>query len=841
MNRRIFQPLRLRWCRAVVAFAALFSMGHAQASAAGTPGPESQAAGSSEPRKKWDPLLEAHCSDCHDADRKKGGLDLDALNWAPADPENFRVWVKVFDKVRRGEMPPRKKAPPSDDEKRHFLGSLRRELHAADAQRVGQEGRVVYRRLNRNEVEHTLQDLLGIQTPLLDLLPEDGTLSGFDNVGSALDLSPVHLERYLQAADLALKDATITGPRPETARIRTDYNETWHNWNHPPFQMGSWVHSPEGFLSIRWNGFNGPHGELGAWQPSVPGGLYRFRFRVKAMIDRTSHLASAADAKRPDRRIILKAGLADWPRTGITSDHHYFEMSPDEFREFEFQALVPPGKTLWLSPYRAVPELPGERAMVGGICAVVEWVDIEGPLYDAWPPRGHQLLYGDLPLKPANPRAPQRDLRVESTAPEADAKRLIASFLPKAFRRPVEEEEVLDYLALFQAQLQKGRPFGDALRAAYKMALCSSKFLFLHATPGPLDDYALASRLSYGLWSSAPDAPLLAAAEAKSLRQPEVLRQQTERMLASPKAGRFTRHLLESWLNLRDIDFTQPDTKLYPEFEEYLQQSMLAETTAFFNELLQNDLPVRNIVQSEFAILNERLAEHYGIRGVTGDLFRRFPLPKDSPRGGFLTQGAVLKVSANGTTTSPVVRGAYVLERILGTPPDPPPKNVSALEPDIRGATTVREQLVKHRSQPVCAGCHARLDPPGFALESFDVTGRWRTHYRAIPDSAREKVVNIPGSDIRFYTQGLPVDPSYSLEDGRPFADVAEFKALLLKQPEQIAHCTVEKLTTYLTGAPLQFSDRQTVDELLQKAAPGGYGLRTLLHSILQSRLFTEK
>jgi hypothetical protein len=479
--------------------------------------------------------------------------------------------------------------------------------------------------------------------------------------------------------------------------------------------------------------------------------------------------------------------------------------------------------------------------MVGGICTVVEWVEIEGPIFEQWPPRGHQMLYGDLPLKPANPKFPQRDLHVVSEAPESDAKRLIANFLPHAFRRPVTEEEVLEYVALFQAQLQKGRPFDESLRAAYKMALCSSKFLFLHAAPGPLDDDALASRLSYGLWSSTPDAPLLAAAASKTLRNPDVLRQQTERMLASPKAERFTQHLLESWLNLRDIDFTQPDTKLYPEFEEYLQQSMLKETTAFFNELLQKDLPAQNIVHSEFAILNERLAEHYGIPGVTGAPFRLVTLPKDSPRGGFLTQGAVLKVSANGTTTSPVVRGAYVLERILGTPPDPPPKNVAALEPDIRGATTVREQLAKHRDQPACAGCHARLDPPGFALESFDVTGRWRSHYRIIPDSAREKVVNIPGSDIRLYAQGLPVDPSYQLEDGTAFANVTELKALLLQNPKQIAHCVVEKLATHLTGAPLQFADRQTVDQILHHTAPGGYGIRSLLHSVIQSRLFTEK
>jgi mono/diheme cytochrome c family protein len=794
------------------------------------------------PKSQWAPLFENHCVECHDADNKKGGLNLDTLDWAPTQPENFRAWTKIFDKVESGQMPPKKKDRPAADLKGGFLKTLGSELHTVDAARQARDGRVVYRRLNRNETVHTLHDLLGIQTPLHDLLPEDGTSGGFDNVGAALDLSPVHLERYLQAADLALREATASTPPPETRKIRTDYNETWHDWNHPPFQKGSWAHSPEGFLAIRWNGINGPHGELGAWSPQVPDGLYRFRVRVKAMIDRDSPNAKPADAKLPDRRIMLKAGLSSWPRDdSSTSLNHYFEMSPAEFREFEFEARVPRGKTLWLSPYRLVPELPDERAMGGGLCAVVEWVDIEGPLHESWPPPGHRLLYDDLPLEPANPKAPLKDLRVVSKAPEADAQRLLAAFLPKVFRRPVTQAELLEYVDFFKTQLQKGARFDDALRSAYKMALCSPHFLFLHENSGPLDDHALASRLSYGLWSSAPDEELLALAAQKTLRQPAVLRQQTERMLASPKAKRFTQHLLESWLNLRDIDFTQPDTKLYPEFEEYLQKSMVAETTSFFEELLQHNLPAQNIVHSDFAMLNERLAEHYGIPGVSGDQIRRVTLQQESVRGGLITQGAVLKVSANGTTTSPVVRGAYILDRILGTPPDPPPKNVPAIEPDIRGATTIREQLEKHRNQPACAGCHALLDPPGFALESFDVTGRWRTHYRAVPESARDKVVRIPGSDQRFYSKGRPVDPSYALNDGRKFKDIQEFKALALENPEQIAHCVLEKLATYLTGAPLQFADRAVVHEILEQTRADQYGLRALLHAVIQSRLFTQK
>jgi hypothetical protein len=799
------------------------------------------AASAAEFQTKLEPMFEQHCTECHDADTKKGGLDLTALLWKPDELENLLQWTKVFDRVERGEMPPKKKDRPPQALQESFLKTLHDELHSFSLHKQKTQGRVVFRRLNRNEYVQTLHDLLGIDTPLHDLLPEDGTAGGFDNVSSALSLSAVHLERYLQAADLALKEATLTTPKPAVQRIRTDYNETWHDWGSPGFQHNQWTHSPEGLLAIRWNGHNGPHGELGTWSPPTPDAHYRFRIRAKAMVDKTGPNAAKHDAQRPDRNILLKVALADWPRTGLTFENTYFEMSATEFREFEYIARVPKGKTLWLSPYRAVPESPNERAMVGGICAVIEWVDIEGPLHEPWPPRGHTALYGDLPLQPANPKLPNKDLRVVSSQPEADARRLLAAFLPKVFRRLVSEAEVSERLEIVKEQMAKGRRFDEALRAAYKMALCSPSFLFLQEKTGPLEDHALASRLSYALWSSAPDEELTALAAQKKLRNPEVLRAQTERLLASPKARRFTQNFLGSWLNLRDIDFTQPDTKLYPEFEQYLQQSMVRETEAFFEELLVHNRSVRNVVHSDFAMLNERLAEHYGIPGVKGEHLRKVQLPADSHRGGLLTQGAVLKVSANGTTTSPVVRGAYVLDRILGTPPDPPPKDVPAIEPDIRGATTIREQLAKHRDQSACAGCHAKLDPPGFALENYDVTGRWRTDYRAIPESAKDKVVTIPGSDIRFYVKGRPVEPAYTLADGRAFTDITQFKQLVLERPEQLARCVTEKLITHFTGAQTQFADREIIEAIVQRAASTDYGLRTLVHEVIQSRIFTHK
>ncbi len=787
-------------------------------------------------------MFQHHCYECHDTDVDKGALDLTALKWNPEDADNYQQWIKIFDKVSRDEMPPKKRDRPTAETRSDFLAALRGALHDVGLAKQSREGRRIYRRLNRNEYVNTIHDLLNIDIPLHDELPEDGTEGGFDNIGSALDLSAVHLERYLRAADLALQEATVSTAKPTVSKIRTDYTETWHSWNTLGFQNKNWADSPEGLLAIRWNGYNGPHGELGAWSPPVSDARYRFRIRAKAMVDRDGPNAKEKDRSRPDRHITLKIGLATWPRApGSTVNNTYAEMSHEEFREFTYEARVKKNQTLWLSPYRAVRETPDERPMVDGLCAIIEWIEIEGPLIDQWPPPGHQLLYGDLPLQPTTTKPPHQGLVVVSHAPAADARRLLAGFLPKVFRRPVSDEEIDEHVAFMLEQLNDGRSFDEALRAAYKLALCSPKFLFLHETTGTLDNYALAARLSYGLWSSTPDDELYALADASRLSNPFVLLAQAERMLTSPKARRFTSSFLASWLNLRNIDFTQPDTKLYPEFEDYLQQSMMRESELFFDELLSHDLSVTNVLHSDFAMLNARLAEHYDIAGVRGDHFRKVSLPYGSRRGGFISQGAVLKVSANGTSTSPVVRGAYVLERILGTPPDPPPKGIDVVEPDIRGATTIREQLELHRSQAHCASCHARLDPPGMALENYDATGRWRTNYRYIPESAKNRVVHFPGLDWRYYAQGPVVDSSYELVDGRRFKDIDEYKQLLLNDPEQIARAMTQKLIAHLTGARSQFADREVVDAIVHSARGNRYGLRTLLHGVITSRVFLSK
>jgi hypothetical protein len=316
-------------------------------------------------------------------------------------------------------------------------------------------------------------------------------------------------------------------------------------------------------------------------------------------------------------------------------------------------------------------------------------------------------------------------------------------------------------------------------------------------------------------------------------------------MLQHPKAKAFTNNFTGQWLSLRDIEATTPDKALYPEFDELLQWSSLQETHLFFDELLKQNLSVRNVVDSDFALLNGRLATHYGVPEVHGVAFRKVPLKPEYHRGGILTHASVLKVTANGTSTSPVLRGVWVLDRILGQPVPPPPPNVPAVEPDIRGATTIREQLSKHRATENCASCHSKIDPPGFALENYDVIGGWRDRYRVVADQ-RDWVKNRVGLLAKYlasyqYGLGRQVDAADALSDGRHFGDITELKQLLLADPEAIARCVTEKLVTYATGQPVSFDDRSAVDEILAEARDSDYGLRSLVHAVVSSSLFQNK
>jgi hypothetical protein len=379
------------------------------------------------------------------------------------------------------------------------------------------------------------------------------------------------------------------------------------------------------------------------------------------------------------------------------------------------------------------------------------------------------------------------------------------------------------------------------MRWAVRTALCSPDFLYHYEPAEKLDNFALASRLSFFLAGSLPDDPLTKLASSGKLHEPKTLHAEVERLLKDKRSQRFVEDFLGQWLKLRQIAANDPDKKLYPEFSPYLQESMVAETHAYFRELLDRDLDATHLVRSDFVMINEKLATHYGIEGVSGSKIRRVALPPECPRGGFLTQASILKITANGTTTSPVPRGAFVMDRLLGKPPEPPPPSVPAVEPDVRGATTIRELLDKHRSNATCAGCHAKIDPAGFALESFDVIGGLRTRYRSLEKgdpAPRGKIDPFIGIGFKL---GPKVDPSGELPDGRTFKDIRELQSQLAADRRMLLKNLAEKFLVYATGREIAFRDRDAIHAIVSTVDKKGGGVRTLLHEVIQSPLFQTR
>ncbi|WP_425617568.1 DUF1592 domain-containing protein [Anatilimnocola sp. NA78] len=783
------------------------------------------------------PILQKHCLSCHSGAEPKGELRLDTLGTDLTNKETREAWQSVQEQLRIGAMPPKEQPPkdglpkeqprPTKEEIEQLTKWIDSRLAAAEAVKRAATGRVVMRRLNRTEYENTVRDLLGVDTPLRELLPLDTSAAGFDNVGEALHTSSFLLDRYLEAAETALNQAISNRPKPPPL-VKTRYNlQESHqvkNTTEKVFRKredGSVVL----FCSSLWQSVG-----VSKFYPSERG-KYRFRISASAIQNQDEPVTF---------RVHSGAGGMGGPKAHLVG---YFDVLTAEPKLIEFVDHMEPRTSITILPYG----LPSAQTVnkIGadvyeGPGLAIDWVEVEGPLNETWPPESHQRLFGDL-QQASFPAYNQRDrVEVISDQPAVDAARILKKFARRAFRRRVTEADLKPYLALFAAKLDEKQTFEQAIRVALAAIMVSPEFLFLQEEPGPLSDTAIASRLSYFLWSSTPDEELLSLAEQGLLTKSgsnDVLREQVERLLRHPKSQAFTENFVGQWLNLREIDATNPSHILYPEMDDMLKASMVRETELFFREVLEHNLPLTNFVASDFSLLNGRLARHYGIPGVAGWEFQKMKLPADSHRGGLLTMASVLKVTANGTHTSPVVRGAFVLDRILGTPPPKPPENIAGLEPDIRGATTIRQQLAKHRQLDSCASCHVQIDPPGFALESFDVIGGYREFYRT---SGNGKAVMIDGKRMP-YLHGPAIDPADKLPDGRTFANIDEFKQLLLSDKPQLTRALATKLITYGTGAPPETLDAPQLEQIVSRVKEQHYGFRDLIHAIVASELFQRK
>lgn len=824
----------------------------------------------------WKKFVDRHCVECHDAETKKGELDLTALSAGLEDSKARATWVTVHDRVASGEMPPpKKKSRPTPSEARAFTNALSKSLVGAEETRIAKEGRATQRRMNRHEYEATVRDLLFL--PALEVkgfLPEDSVVAGFNKVGSGLDVSHVHLGRYLAAAEFAVRSAMAPQAQAPERTVRR-----FHTWDQGEFFGLIPLEGPKERRTFPLVGLQLMTNVMATRKRDAePDADRRQREAMGVVVstyEPTEIRFGRFRAPMTGRYRLRASGYSFWMGRGFTNVSKgrrsepvtlYADSDPRILRRLgsfdfgveptvcELEVDLLAGETIRPDAARLHRSRPPDHrnplTEADGMPGVAfQWLEVEGPIFEQWPPAGHRALFGTLPLKdrPKADGVPRRRQRpagvtVESTEPAKDAGRLLRTFLGRAYRGPVAEADVARFTGLVNGAMETGSDFTEAMVTGYTAVLSSPAFLYLdEPRAGKLADGALAERLSFFLWNAAPDAELRALAGKGRLRKPDVLKAQTDRLLDDPRSRQFVDAFLDYWLDLRGIAATAPDEMLYPDYQldDLLVESMATETQAFFGELIRRNLGITNLVDSDFAMLNERLARHYGIDGVEGVGIRRVPLGQDRVRGGLMTQASVLKVTANGTTTSPVKRGAWVMNRIIGRPPPPAPPSVPAVEPDIRGATTIREQLAKHRTQESCNACHRLIDPAGFALENFDVMGGWRTRYRA---SGGDPVKGI-GHNGNFYHFGLgpDVDASGELPDGRAFRDVRELKRLLVSDREQLARNLVRQLVVYATGAPVGFSDRTEVEEIVRANRRKDFPVRSLIHGVVQSDLFRNK
>lgn len=779
-------------------------------------------------------LIDTSCIHCHDEDTETR-LDFSTLKREFANGQAYRKWVHVFDRVDRGEMPPRGEAQPDASVREKAIEHLKKQLHEASLKTQNEFGRVPSRRLSRIEYENTLHDLLGIGGDLARHLPSENESGSFDVIAQKQEMSSVHIRSLLKTADLALDEAIQLGYKPNMNPRKLDYynSKYFQMWVDRPVRNGGGTVFKTDTDIVTFRGANYVlRSDHNGFRPQVAG---KYKITIKAAAHQPTSSITVSLKRQNDKQGQSEL-FAAWDLTG--SDYRELStikyLRPDDFFYVSADELdpAPDGKVIYNSQ-------PAEKFKGEGV--KFRSVIIEGPLETSWPPqRTHQLLSGikwKFNEKNILGRAYQPQLIDDRVK---HAKTIVKSFAEKTWHRKVSEVELEQLLRLSESGLNAKKDFVAAVRIPLRAMLVSPELLFLKGRPGQLEEVDLARRLSYFLWRSIPDAELLKLAKTNQFSKPDILTQQVDRMLADPKHKRFINDFLGQWLGLDKIDSTSPDTFLYPEYDDVLRNAMLGETREFFNHLIQENLSAVNLVDADFTFLNRRLAEHYKIDGVEGETMRKVALPRGSVRGGILSHASIHKLTANGTVTTPVKRGNFVLTNLLGLPPNPPPPTIGSIEPDTRGATTIRETLEKHKDVETCALCHRSIDPPGFAMECFDPVGTFRKRYRNSKEVKRERT---PG--LRFlhkdYTLGLEVDPSGQTPDGFNFQGIRDYKKHLAKSKEQIARNLVSQLIAFSTGAEVQFADREVVEEILEATKKKGYPVRSLIHSIVASRIFRNR
>lgn len=785
-----------------------------------------------------------YCIACHGPDKQKADRRFDDLPNEITTLDEIERWQEVVDLLNLEEMPPDDEPQPSEAERVAMIQSMTEFISEAATRMAETGGHSVLRRINNWEYQHTIGDLLSINVSdwnPSENFPAEVMIDGFDNNGKELVTSGMLLDHYLIAAEGAINRATHFGEKPESQNYKQAspfYFSGGEKKGLPKlFQVDRFRFIPETpYTDMYGRHYRGGHiGFAPLALKGVPhSGIYTVRVKAAA-VDREHPYGDALDDFRNGDPLVLELAAVNREGSveseGSVSEHRTValeELTSPEPKWLEWDVYLEKGfepeirfRNGTLATKRLVriisskagdhPEVAKFAEMKAGmekshgLLKVYRgpklriWeIQVEGPHIEKWPPVGHQTLYGEL--------------RPNDLTRSAIRERLLA-FSESAFRRPLEAGELDPILNLVSLKLDEGLPPLEALQLGFQTILCSPGFIYLAEGEGPLNEYALASRLAFFLWSAGPDEELLLAAKENRLSNPNELSRQVDRMLVNPKSNRFVSNFVRLWLGLDSIG----EMPISREFREYyrnnLEAAMRAETETFFRHLLNENLSPSEFLTANYSFLNRELGMHYGIEGLEGNHMRKVSL-EGSGRGGLTSQALFLTASANGVDTTPVVRGIYVLEKVLGYSPPPPPPDVPEIESDINGATSIREQLAKHREVASCAECHRKIDPLGFALENYDAIGGWRDVYEG----------------------RIKVDASGELPSGERFKDPTEFRQLIAERQDEFTRCLTEKLLTYALGRELDFGDRNVIDTMLEELGNGG--LKDLVTAVVLSESF---
>lgn len=808
------------------------------------------------------PFFKDNCVRCHGEAKAKGEFRVDTL------PQNFLdvlardKWGEVVNVLNGHQMPPKGEPQPAKEQVGAVVDWITAQMVRAEM--VRRDGAVVLRRLNRDEYKNTIHDLTGVDFDVSGF-PADPAAGGFDNNGKALTVSPLHMELYIDAARRILDRALVEGDQPKSIKWRFEPEEgngDDHRITLPDKQRPI-VH---GGRNPKRDGLTIMHHASWDLNPNARDfalpteGEYIIRVRAAGRVPSREDVVTSAEKilrQRRDEQDAKNPNGKKWTQQAYERDLEHFKTNriydygpprlkliqdlggqprvlaewdvdapADAPKVYEFRARFTKQKAgLTLEYAYSIPRMLENFWMQGREEFArpevqLDWFEIEGPVYDAWPPTSHTRI---LPV------SQNRDER-------AYAREVLSSFMRKAWRRPVSAPEIDAKLALYDRVKADKPSFVEAVKVPLIAVLASPNFLYLSepTTPGSgmrnLNPHEIAARLSYFLWSTTPDAELSKLADDGTLKQPAVLTAQADRLLDDPRSEAFVRNFAGQWLGLREVGANPPSTDLYPQYDRHLETSIVNESQAFFSEILHKDLPATDFIKSDFVTINERLARFYGIDGVRGDAFRVVKVPAGVQRGGVATQASVLTITSNGTRTSPVKRGVWVLKTLLGTDPGLPLANVGDIPPKVPGLdkATVRQRLQIHREQPQCARCHDKIDPLGFALENFNAAGEWR---------AQEG----HGYQGRIERDDPKIDAAATLPDGTQFTGVDGLQTELLKQQDLFLTALSSRIYTYALGRELGLADMPETKAAVAHMKKHDTTLRSLIHFVVGSQSFRMK